>query len=109
MTAMRLPIDSLARGMVAALLVAAGLPVRAAYRSIDRQSEIAGATGPVGANEQASLFRTLRITQPDVYENILVDGEWIDEDLVRINADHVVLRHCTIRHGTRDALEIYGR
>ena len=72
-------------------------------------AEFAGLSGPVGAPAGAKTVRTLRITEPGVYENILVDGEWIDEDLVRIKADNVVLRNCTIRYGRRDALEIYGR
>jgi hypothetical protein len=70
---------------------------------------MAGLIGPVGARRDARRVRTLRINQPGVYENILVDGEWISEDLVRITADNVVLRNCTIRHGRRDAVEIYGR
>lgn len=44
-----------------------------------------------------------------MYENILVDGEWIDDDLARIRADNVVPRNCTLRNGRRDALEVYGR
>jgi hypothetical protein len=71
--------------------------------------EMAGLIGPVGAGPDARKVRTLRINQPGLYENILVDGEWIAEDLVRITADNVVLRNCTIRYGRRDALEIYGR
>jgi hypothetical protein len=70
---------------------------------------MAGLIGPVGAPPDARRVRTLRIDKPGIYENILVDGEWIAEDLVRITADNVVLRHCTIRNGRRDALEIYGR
>jgi hypothetical protein len=72
-------------------------------------SRMAGLIGPVGARDDARRVRTLRIDKPGVYENILVDGEWVAEDLVRINADNVVLRNCTIRNGRRDALEIYGR
>jgi hypothetical protein len=72
-------------------------------------SETAGLLGPVGARPDARKVRTLRIDQPGLYENILIDGEWVSEDLVRITADNVVLRNCTIRHGRRDALEIYGR
>ena len=72
-------------------------------------SDTAGLAGPIGARADARKVRTLRIDQPGVYENILIDGEWISEDLVRITADNVVLRNCTIRHGRRDALEIYGR
>jgi hypothetical protein len=70
---------------------------------------MAGLIGPVGARADAKRVRTLRIDQPGIYENILVDGEWIAEDLVRITADNVVLRNCTIRYGRRDALEIYAR
>ena len=71
--------------------------------------EYAGLVGPVGAGPDAKRYTTLRITEPGVYENILVDGEWIDQDLVRILADNVILRNCTIRYGRRDALEIYAR
>jgi hypothetical protein len=72
-------------------------------------ADTAGLIGLVGARPDARKVRTLRIDKPGVYENILVDGEWISEDLVRITADNVVLRNCTIRYGRRDALEIYGR
>lgn len=71
--------------------------------------ELAGLTGPVGAGPDARRVQTLRIDRPGVYENILVDGEWGTEDLVRITADDVVLRRCTIRHGRRDGIEVYGR
>jgi hypothetical protein len=71
--------------------------------------EYAGLSGPVGAPEGSKRVRTLRITEPGVYENIIVDGDWIDQDLVRILADNVTLRNCTIRHGLRDAVEVYAR
>ena len=71
--------------------------------------EYAGLTGPVGARADARRVKTLRIEKPGLYENLLVDGEWIDDDLVKIRADNVVLRHCTLRYGRRDALEVYGR
>lgn len=93
-------------GLVLALLTgvdaAANAPAAAS-------ASTAGLIGPVGAPAGARRVRTLRIDRPGVYENILVDGEWIAEDLVRITADNVVLRNCTIRHGRRDGLEIYGR
>ena len=63
----------------------------------------------VGAPPEARRVQTLRITEPGVYENILVDGEWTDQDLVRILADDVTLRNCTVRNGLRDAIEVYGR
>ena len=86
---------------VAAALMPAG--------SLAADTEYAGLTGPVGAPADARRVRTLRIESPGVYENILVDGGWIDEDLVRIRTDNVVLRNCTLRNGRRDALEVYGR
>ncbi|MDQ3621406.1 MAG: right-handed parallel beta-helix repeat-containing protein [Verrucomicrobiota bacterium] len=70
---------------------------------------VRGLTGQVGARPDAVKVKTLRIDKPGLYENIVVDGEWIDEDLARITADNVVLRNCTIRYGRRDALEVYGR
>ena len=73
------------------------------------EMQCAGLTGPVGAGADAKRVRTLRIEESGVYENILVDGEWNDEDLARIRADNVVLRNCTLRNGRRDALEIYAR
>ncbi len=72
-------------------------------------AEYAGLTGRVGADSEARRVTTLRITEPGVYENILVDGEWIEQDLVRILADNVVLRNCTIRNGQRDGIEVYAR
>lgn len=69
----------------------------------------AGLTGPVGARPDAKRMKTLRIEKSGVYENLLIDGEWAAEDLVRIRADHVVLRNCTIRHSLRDGVEVYGR
>ena len=90
-----------------------GLPASAKLRAQDASlpaiEAVAGLIGPVGARPDARRVRTLRIDKPGIYENILVDGEWIAEDLVRILADNVVLRNCTIRYGRRDALEIYGR
>jgi hypothetical protein len=85
------------------------LPLAARRAGSAPAIEYAGLTGPVGAQPGATRVRTLRIEKPGVYENILVDGEWADEDLVRIRTDNVVLRNCTIRYGLRDALEVYGR
>lgn len=70
---------------------------------------MAGLTGTVGARPDARRVQTLRIDRPGVYENILVDGDWSEQDLVRITADNVVLRNCTIRNGRRDGIEVYGR
>jgi hypothetical protein len=88
---------------VVKLLALAALAVSASAETY------AGLTGPVGAPEGSKRVQTLRITEPGVYENIIVDGEWIDQDLVRILADDVVLRNCTVRNGLRDAVEVYAR
>ncbi|MDP2991425.1 MAG: right-handed parallel beta-helix repeat-containing protein, partial [Kiritimatiellota bacterium] len=88
--------------LLAALVAAAPVSQAAA-------AEYAGLTGRVGADSEAKRVKTLRITEPGVYENILVDGEWIEQDLVRILADNVVLRNCTIRNGQRDGIEVYAR
>jgi hypothetical protein len=81
----------------------------AAWSAPAAQREYAGLSGAVGAGQGAKTVRRLRITEPGVYENIIVDGEWIDQDLVRILADGVTLRNCTIRYGLRDAVEVYAR
>jgi hypothetical protein len=72
-------------------------------------ADYAGLTGPVGAPAGSKKVKMLRIEEPGVYENIIVDGEFGDFDLVRIRTDNVVLRNCTIRNGLRDAVEVYGR
>jgi len=72
-------------------------------------AELAGLTGPVGARPDATRLSRLVIDRPGVYENLLIDGEWGEHDLVRITADDVVLRNCTIRHSRRDGVEVYGR
>ena len=92
------------------LLASPALP-RAAAAALQAGNgpAFAGLAGPIGAGADARRVRTLRIDKPGVYENILVDGDWIDQDLVRITCDNVVLRRCTIRHSRRDAVEVYGR
>ena len=72
-------------------------------------AEYAGLTGRIGADANARRVKELRITESGVYENILVDGEWGQHDLVRILADDVVLRNCTIRYGQRDGIEVYAK
>ena len=91
--------------MLSRLVVIAAL----AWVSSALAAEMAGLTGQVGAKPDARRVQTLRIDKPGIYENLLIDGEWIEQDLVRINADNVVLRNCTIRYGRRDAVEVYGR
>lgn len=67
-----------------------------------------GTINPVGVTRAPKRVKRLRIDTPGVYENILVDGEWSDERLVRITANGVVLRNCEIRNSTRNAIEVYA-
>jgi hypothetical protein len=92
----------------AGVVLAAALLASAGGTRADAE-EYAGLTGRVGAPANAKRVKTLRITEPGVYENILVDGEWIQQDLVRILADDVVLRNVTVRYGQRDGIEVYAR
>jgi hypothetical protein len=92
-----------------ALLSMLAAPPMTSARGATAPAGFAGLTGPVGAGPDARRVQTLRIDKPGVYENILVDGDWTAQDLVRITADNVVLRNCTIRNGRRDGVEVYGR
>jgi hypothetical protein len=71
-----------------------------------------GLIGPVGVQGAAKPSpvgnRRWDITEPGVYENYLVDLNFADADAVRIKADGAVLRHCELRNGRRDAIEIYA-
>lgn len=68
-----------------------------------------GTQGQIGCAGNARRVQRLTISEPGVYENILVDGEWTDGTLLKINADNVTLRHCEIRHGKHNAVTIYAR
>jgi hypothetical protein len=68
-----------------------------------------GAAGNVGCGPNPQRVERLAITRPGVYENILVDGEWTEGTLVKINADGVTLRNCEIRHGRHNAVTVYAR
>ncbi|HLF94807.1 MAG TPA: right-handed parallel beta-helix repeat-containing protein [Planctomycetota bacterium] len=69
---------------------------------------LAGLVAPVGPLGTPTRVRTLTIDRPGVYENYLVDAEFAPQDAVRIKADRVVLRHCEIRNGARDGIEVYA-
>ena len=67
-----------------------------------------GTIGEVGCGPDAQRVPRLVIAEPGVYENYLVDGQWTDSTLVKINADNVVLRNCEIRNGTHNAITVYA-
>ena len=51
----------------------------------------------------------LTITKPGIYENLLIDGEWAANTLVKITADDVTLRNCELRNTTKNAIVIDGK
>jgi hypothetical protein len=67
-----------------------------------------GVNGVIGAPDGARVVNRLEITQPGVYENLIVDGEWKSGNLVKITADNVTLRHCEIRHSSGNGIGVFG-
>lgn len=94
------------------LLVAATLAVILGGATTGAAIEATGAIGTqgqVGCGENPKRLKQLSITTPGVYENLLVDGEWIDSTLVKITADNVTLRRCEIRNGRHNAVTVYAK
>lgn len=94
-----------------AILVAAGLGLftTSTLTGDDAAQVKVGTHGAVGCADNAKRVRQLVITEPGVYENYLVDGEWGGSTLVKINADNVTLRRCEIRHGRHNAVTVYAK
>ncbi len=84
---------------------------RASAQQADRTAEppAVGTRGHVGCLENPTRLQRLRITEPGVYENYLVDGGFVPKTLVKINADDVVLRNCLIRNGGHNAVTVYAK
>jgi hypothetical protein len=68
-----------------------------------------GARGDVGCGADAKRVERLAISEPGVYENLLVDGQWSESTLVKIAADNVTLRRCEIRNGKHNGVTVYAR
>jgi hypothetical protein len=68
-----------------------------------------GARSNVGCRNDPRRVQRLSINKPGVYENILVDGQWIEGTLVKITADGVTLRNCEIRHGRHNAVTVNAK
>ena len=75
----------------------------------EEKSPVIGVRGQVGCRANAKRIQRLTIDKPGVYENLLIDGEWLDSTLVKITADNVTLRNCEIRHGRHNALTIVAK
>lgn len=65
-----------------------------------------GVQGTIGCDPSPRRVKRLVIDKPGVYENYLVDGEWGDSTLVKINADNVTLRRCEVRNGKHNAVNV---
>ncbi len=68
-----------------------------------------GTQNQVGCGQNPKQLKQLSITTPGVYENLLIDGEWMGSTLVKITADNVTLRRCEIRNGRHNAVTVYGK
>jgi len=64
---------------------------------------------PIGVLPGARRVSRLHITQPGTYENYLVDADGSEETAVTIRADNVVLRHCEIRNGRGEGIDVHGK
>ncbi len=96
----------LSRALVACLIAVIGLAKSAAA---EEKRPAIGVRGKVGCREDAKRLQRLTIDKPGVYENLLIDGEWVESTLVKITADNVTLRNCEIRHGKHNALTIVAK
>ncbi|HUT89217.1 MAG TPA: right-handed parallel beta-helix repeat-containing protein [Thermoguttaceae bacterium] len=92
------------------ILLLIGLPCQLALAAApgDSARPAVGAGGSVGCLGHPKEVRRLFVAKPGVYENYLVDGGWIDRNLVKINADNVTLRNCEIRNGRHNAVTVYA-
>lgn len=73
------------------------------------QFGLSGAIGPQAPPRTPPVGgRRWDITSVGVYENFLLDAGFADYDAVRIQAAGTTLRHCELRNGRRDAIEVYA-
>jgi len=94
---------------LAAVLLTAVVSNANAQRGEEPSPRRIGSQQNVGCKSDPHRVQRLSITKPGVYENILVDGEWIDGTLVKITADGVTLRNCEIRNGRHNAVTVSGK
>lgn len=75
----------------------------------DNSPNVIGVLDEIGCDATPKRVKRLVIDKPGVYENYLIDGEWEDSTLVKINADNVTLRRCEIRHGKHNGILVLGK
>jgi len=95
-------------GLSCLALIAAGAAAAAPPPEASRRAPVVGVRGDVGCGPDAKAAQRLLITEPGVYENLLVDGKWVAKNLVKIRADGVTLRRCEIRNGRHNAVAVYA-
>jgi hypothetical protein len=67
-----------------------------------------GVQGRAGVRENPKEVGRLRISEPGVYENYLVDCNWGGGNRVKIMADNVTLRNCEIRNATGNGIGVFA-
>ena len=88
-------------------LVVSGLFVSATGLPGDQLPAV-GAAADTGCGESPEKVQRLQITKAGTYENYLVDGRWVDRNLVKINSSKVILRNSEIRNGRHNAVTVYS-
>lgn len=96
---------------VPVLLIAVSLFACVRWTSAGEESipSKVGTQGSIGCGPNPKQVKRLVIDKPGIYENYLVDGDWGDSTLVKINADNVTIRHCEIRHAKHNAVTVYAK
>jgi hypothetical protein len=75
----------------------------------ETQFGLTGAVGPQGTPRvPLAVGKRWDITDTGIYENYLLDLGFADHDALRIRADRTTLRHCELRNGLKDAIEVYA-
>jgi hypothetical protein len=74
---------------------------------VQAENEI-GVRGAIGAPAGSPVLGRLEITEPGVYENMVIDGEFRSGNLVKITADDVILRNCEIRQSSGNGIGVFG-
>jgi hypothetical protein len=67
-----------------------------------------GAAADTGCGKSPQKVQRLQISKAGTYENYLVDGRWVERNLVKITSSKVILRNSEIRNGGHNAVAVYS-
>ena len=67
-----------------------------------------GAAADTGCGKSPQKVQRLQISKAGTYENYLVDGRWVERNLVKITSSKVILRNSEIRNGRHNAVAVYS-